>query len=729
MKNRIDFTDSVLAARNGEVQAFEFLYNQSVQFFKAKLIPYSRNEQDAEDLLQECYIKIFSSLDQLKEPKAFLGWGAQICVRKGIDAVRARNKKEEHLKEEVHPMASEEDVQGMDAMSAAQYREQADPQEKLDAEETRRLLNEMIGDLPEMQKVCILLWQDNYSTAEIAETLDIPAGTVKSNITYAKKKIREKVLLLEKQGTRLYSLAPLPFFLWVMRLYTQEYLAAKPALASAASFRNILGNLPDGLIHAASNAAANAIPQAAQPLSSGAAQVQTGTFVQTASQTPSGLSGASTGTAGSGSGATSAATGGKMGHAAASSAAKAVGGAATKTVVTKVIISIVCVVIIGFGIFGTYLGITSFKELRRMDQENSTALSSSEDLEAGDIVEELSNLKYIGNTWYIGEEEKEVPAGYIMAGYADLDGDGEEEVYSFETNTDSEKSTLSLTVYDIIDNKWAMADSLILNEDNLNGQLRATQWTQYNGLIDNDTFYIIQGSGELYNNVIQYENNKLLQETTEKALIPIEAKYLMTYINWHTNTQESPYGFGAYKAQYAGSAEIKFEECYALNFVDYTDTSTYSFDNFEISLPEFYEDFITFKTDESNDQLYYYAIPNVEEMAIYHHSQMPFTIWEIIYTNWDTNSFEYYQNSNFRTQDTVTLLRKDENGFSYLLNYAGDASAGYADQTAFYDRYDLCVAYNMILYTLDYVEYNFTYTGDDPGTTYPIVESNTNLIQ
>ena len=52
-------------------------------------------------------------------------------------------------------MASEEDVQGMDAMSAAQYREQADPQEKLDAEETRRLLNEMIGDLPEMQKVCI----------------------------------------------------------------------------------------------------------------------------------------------------------------------------------------------------------------------------------------------------------------------------------------------------------------------------------------------------------------------------------------------------------------------------------------------------------------------------------------------------------------------------------------------------------------------------------------------
>lgn len=719
MKNRIDFTDSVLAARNGEVQAFEFLYNQSVPFFKAKLIPYSRNEQDAEDLLQECYIKIFSSLDQLKEPKAFLGWGAQICVRKGIDAVRARNKKEEHLKEEFRPMASEEDVQGMDAMSAAQYREQADPQEKLDAEETRRLLNEMIGDLPEMQKVCILLWQDNYSTAEIAETLDIPAGTVKSNITYAKKKIREKVLLLEKQGTRLYSLAPLPFFLWVMRLYTQEYLAAKPALASAASFRNILGNLPGGLIHAASNAAANAIPQAAQPLSSGATQAQTGASIQTAS----------TGTAGSGSGATSAATGGKIGHAAASSAAKAVGAAATKTVVTKVIISVVCVVIIGFGIFGTYLGITSLKELRRMDQENSTALSSSEDLEAGDIVEEVSDLKYIGNTWYIGEEEKKVPTGYIMAGYTDLDGDEQDEVYSFETNTDSEKSTLSLTVYDIIDNKWAMTDSLILNEDKLNGQLRAIQWTQYNALIDNDTFYIIQGSDELYNNVIQYENNKLLQETTEKMLIPIDAKYLMTYINWYSNTQADPNYFGAYKAQYAGSVEIEFEECYALNFVDYTDTSTYSFDNFEISLPEFYEDFIIFKTDESNDQLYYYAIPNVEEMAICHASQMPFSIWEIMYTNWDSNSFEYHQNSNFRTLDTVTLLRKDENGFSYVLSFAGDAVAGYADQTAFYDRYDLCVAYEMILYTLDYVEYNFTYTGDDPGTTYPIVESNTNVIQ
>ena len=313
-----------------------------------------------------------------------------------------------------------------------------------------------------------------------------------------------------------------------------------------------------------------------------------------------------------------------------------------------------------------------------------------------------------------------------MAGYADLDEDGEEEVYSFETNTNSKESTLSLTVYDIIDNNWVMADSLILNEDNLNGQQRTTQWTHYNGLMDNNTFYMIQGSGELYNNVIQYENNKLLQEVTEKSLIPVDAKYLMTYINWYTNTQESSYGFGSYKAEYTDSEEIEFEECYALNFIDYTDSFTYNFDNFEISLPKFYEDFITFKTSESNDQLYYYAIPNIEEMTTVPYSQMPFTIWEIIYTNWDTNFFEYDQNSNFRTQDTVTLLRKNENGFSYLLSYAGDAIAGYEYQTAFFDRYDLSIAYIMILYTLDYVEYNFTYTGNDPGTTYPIVESNIN---
>ncbi len=245
--NYIDFAKDVEAARRGDAAAFEELYNNSVQLFRAAVYPMLKNEYDIEDVLQEAYVQIFKNLDNLEEPGAFIGWGRTICKNTALHHIRTAQR---HWgQDDFRPSVSDDEYEGMDTLSVADERgDYADPQEQMDAAETKRLLDEMIGDLPEMQRLCIVLWQEGLTTAEIAERLAIPKGTVNSNVNYAKKKIKDKVLLLEKQGTKLYGLAPIPFFLWLMRQFEGQGVAAVSAAGNAASFSNIMRKAGSGKV-------------------------------------------------------------------------------------------------------------------------------------------------------------------------------------------------------------------------------------------------------------------------------------------------------------------------------------------------------------------------------------------------------------------------------------------------------------------------------------------------
>ena len=93
----------------------------------------------------------------------------------------------------------------------------------MDQKETSRLVREILDTLPEDQRIVVgMYYYDQLSVSEIAEELECSENTVKSRLNYGRKKIQGKVLELEKKGTKLYNLAPLPFFIWLLRnLYKQ----------------------------------------------------------------------------------------------------------------------------------------------------------------------------------------------------------------------------------------------------------------------------------------------------------------------------------------------------------------------------------------------------------------------------------------------------------------------------------------------------------------------------
>ena len=109
----------------------------------------------------------------------------------------------------------------------------------MDYRETKRLVQEMIDDLSDDQRMAIVLhYMEYYSVKQIAEIMGCSEGTVKSRLNYGRKAIRDRVLLLEKQGTKLYCLPLAPFLYWLFQQQAQSFLFPweAAALASGAGF-------------------------------------------------------------------------------------------------------------------------------------------------------------------------------------------------------------------------------------------------------------------------------------------------------------------------------------------------------------------------------------------------------------------------------------------------------------------------------------------------------------
>ena len=217
-----DFTDLVQDAQNGDQSAFETLYWKSYPFLEREAKKFYTEPADIDDALQETYLRIFQKLDTLKDPRTFLGWAITVCKRTLLNRVEYD---ERHFgKTELRPETSTEEEQGLDLLPAEEYRRDYDPNSFVDAAHVNDALRDVLNALPEHQQMCILLWSEGYTQREIAEELELPLGTVKSNLNYAKKKMTKVLLRMEKEGTFDYKAVasnPVAAFLYLLERYIE----------------------------------------------------------------------------------------------------------------------------------------------------------------------------------------------------------------------------------------------------------------------------------------------------------------------------------------------------------------------------------------------------------------------------------------------------------------------------------------------------------------------------
>ena len=229
METDFNYIDCIEKVKQHDDSASEALYRFTFPIAQKQVVLFVHNRQDQEDLLQTIFIKIFEQLHTLKEPEKYPGWAKMIARNTCMDY--GRHLKLENNLIQWKTTVSDEEEEGMDQLAVPTYSREFNPEAHIDAETTKELIDQILEELSDKQRMVILLWMQQYKESEIAKELDMPIGSVRTNCRRGKVAIEKKVIELEKQGTKLYSMSPIVFFLWLLDQYDMLYV---PAFTDAA---------------------------------------------------------------------------------------------------------------------------------------------------------------------------------------------------------------------------------------------------------------------------------------------------------------------------------------------------------------------------------------------------------------------------------------------------------------------------------------------------------------
>ena len=223
------YTEAVQKAMKGDQEAYTYLYEKTYTkcFYLAR--KFLNSEHTAQDIVQDAYVKAFKSLDTLEDPEKFPSW---------IGTIVSNLSKNELKRRKVTLFSETENEDGQDISDTfVDDRVSVQPEVVMDQNETTRLMKEIIDTLTDEQRICVtMFYMEQMSVKEMASVLEVSENTVKSRLNYGRQKIKDKVLDLEKKGTKLYGLAPIPFFLLLLKEDVKAAQATPiPSMSAAVS--------------------------------------------------------------------------------------------------------------------------------------------------------------------------------------------------------------------------------------------------------------------------------------------------------------------------------------------------------------------------------------------------------------------------------------------------------------------------------------------------------------
>lgn len=173
----------------GDQKAYRILFENHKQAIFHIIVKIVRNNEEAQDLVQETFIKAFSSLKSYNPTYRFTTWLYKIAANSSIDHIRKRKIQTFSLDEPVDTRDGQLNVEVAD-MS---YH----PGRDLSAKRQNISIGEAIDSLPEKyRQVIVKRHQEDKSYEEIAEFLGVPVGTVKARIFRARELLKKKLKAL-----------------------------------------------------------------------------------------------------------------------------------------------------------------------------------------------------------------------------------------------------------------------------------------------------------------------------------------------------------------------------------------------------------------------------------------------------------------------------------------------------------------------------------------------------
>lgn len=142
-----------------------------------------RDEDDAMEVVQDCFLRIFRHLNRLQDSKKFPHWVSRLLMNQtNTFRVKKRRGQTEELEEGFDVEEDALPIQG---------RAGPNPRKAAEKEEVFRHVNEAIRELPPRQRTAVLLFDvQGRSIREIADELGCSEGAVKFNIFQGRRKLR-----------------------------------------------------------------------------------------------------------------------------------------------------------------------------------------------------------------------------------------------------------------------------------------------------------------------------------------------------------------------------------------------------------------------------------------------------------------------------------------------------------------------------------------------------------
>ena len=182
-----DEASLVAQSREGDARA----YSELVRRYEGKIFRLAQhitqNREDAEDVLQETFMRAYEHLDQFQGASKFYTWIVRIAVNQALMKLRRRKSDKSVSLDETIDTGEDTVVREIAAWDE-------DPEQRFSREELRGILDSAVQSLdPLYRSVFVLRDVDDLSTEETAEALGLSVPAVKSRLLRARLQLREKL--------------------------------------------------------------------------------------------------------------------------------------------------------------------------------------------------------------------------------------------------------------------------------------------------------------------------------------------------------------------------------------------------------------------------------------------------------------------------------------------------------------------------------------------------------
>jgi RNA polymerase sigma-70 factor, ECF subfamily len=176
----------VHACKNGEVGAFEELVTRHERKLFRIAQHVTQNREDAQDVVQEAFLKAFRNLEQFRENSQFSTWLVRITINQALTRMRKPYRKKEGINQRAQTEANELSPEVVDWAP--------NPEERYGTSELREILIKALPALqPALSLVFVLRDVEGLSTEQTSEALDLSQAAVKTRLMRARLQLRNRL--------------------------------------------------------------------------------------------------------------------------------------------------------------------------------------------------------------------------------------------------------------------------------------------------------------------------------------------------------------------------------------------------------------------------------------------------------------------------------------------------------------------------------------------------------